>query len=254
MIRRREGGLRARKKEGDDPRFVDLVSKYRDQRPSSHRSIDPMGEGGGGAIVAPRSSPRLASLRDHSPYHLFRPPDHDRSGPIVSTTPPPSSAPPVPTAPPSSGGEGLPPTPTPTPTPPSRTFRTLSALLGGQYIADDDHDAAIYRAGWDRSNGGFRWRPSIHMPRWASRILLEIVSVRVERLQDISEDDARAEGIAYSERFEGYCTGEAEHFNSHDPRQSYFSLWEAINGAGSVAANPWVWVVEFKRIDVAEGS
>ena len=119
---------------------------------------------------------------------------------------------------------------------------------------DDDHDAAIYRAGWDRSNGGFRWRPSIHMPRWASRILLEIVSVRVERLQDISEDDARAEGIAYSERFEGYCTGEAEHFNSHDPRQSYFSLWEAINGAGSVAANPWVWVVEFKRIDVAEGS
>lgn len=97
------------------------------------------------------------------------------------------------------------------------------------------------------------WKPSIHMPRWASRILLEIVSVRVERLQDISEDDAQAEGIAYSERFCGYCIGEAEHFNSHDPRQSYFSLWEAINGAGSVIANPWVWVVEFRRVETTEG-
>ena len=101
-------------------------------------------------------------------------------------------------------------------------------------------------------HGKARWRPSIHMPRWASRILLEIVSVRVERLQDISEDDAQAEGIAYSERFCGYCIGEAEHFNSHDPRQSYFSLWEAINGAGSVIANPWVWVVEFRRVEPTE--
>ena len=60
-----------------------------------------------------------------------------------------------------------------------------------------------------------------------------------------SEADAQAEGIAYSERFGGYCVGQAEHFNSHDPRQSYFSLWEAINGPGSVEANPWVWVVAF---------
>ena len=118
---------------------------------------------------------------------------------------------------------------------------------------DDDHDAAIYRAGWDRSNGGFRWRPPIHMPRWASRILLEITAVRVERLQGISRDDAQAEGIAYSERFEGYCIGEAEHFNCHSPRQSFFSLWEAINGAGSVSANPWVWVIEFKRVETTEG-
>jgi hypothetical protein len=114
---------------------------------------------------------------------------------------------------------------------------------------DDDHDAAIYRADWTRSNGGFRWRPSIHMPRWASRILLEITDVRVERLQDISEADAQAEGIEYSERFEGYCIGEAEHYNSHDPRLSYASLWESINGPGSWAANPWVWVVEFRRIE-----
>ena len=91
-------------------------------------------------------------------------------------------------------------------------------------------------------------RPSIHMPRWASRITLEISGVHVERLQAISEADAQAEGCAYSERFRGYCVGEAEHFNSHDPRQSFFSLWAAINGAGSVDANPWVWVVAFKRV------
>ena len=92
-------------------------------------------------------------------------------------------------------------------------------------------------------------RASIHMPRWASRILLEVTDVRVERLQDISEADAQAEGIEYSERFAGYCIGEAEHYNSHDPRLSYASLWESINGAGSWAANPWVWVIEFRRIE-----
>ena len=85
------------------------------------------------------------------------------------------------------------------------------------------------------------------MPRWASRILLEVTGVRVERLQAISDADALAEGIVYSERFNGYCIGEAEHFHSHDPRQSYFSLWEAINGPGSVEADPWVWCVSFRR-------
>lgn len=94
-----------------------------------------------------------------------------------------------------------------------------------------------------------RRRPSIHMPRWASRILLEITDVRVERVQDISEADAQAEGIEYSERFAGYCIGMAEHYHSHDPRLSYASLWESINGPDSWAANPWVWVVEFRRIE-----
>ena len=97
-------------------------------------------------------------------------------------------------------------------------------------------------------------RPSIHMPRHLSRITLEVTEVRVERLQDISEADAQAEGIAYSERFNGYCIGEAEHFNSHDPRLSYFSLWESINGPGSVEAIPWVWVVEFRRIQQEDSS
>lgn len=104
-----------------------------------------------------------------------------------------------------------------------------------------------YAASEDR--GGLLWRASIHMPRWASRILLEIADVRIERLQDISEDDAQAEGLEYSERFEGYCIGEAEHYNSHDPRLSYASLWESINGPDSWAANPWVWVVTFRRVE-----
>lgn len=77
-----------------------------------------------------------------------------------------------------------------------------------------------------------RCRPSIHMPRTACRITLEITSVRVERLHDISEADALAEGPA------AHCDG---------PWHAYRSLWTLINGPASWDANPWVWVVEFKR-------
>lgn len=89
--------------------------------------------------------------------------------------------------------------------------------------------------------------PSIHMPRWASRITLEITSVRVERLQDISEADALAEGIV-RQPDGGYGLADTTHYHFTDPRQSYFSLWEAINGDGSVDANPWVWAVSFRRL------
>jgi hypothetical protein len=77
------------------------------------------------------------------------------------------------------------------------------------------------------------------MPRWASRILLEIVSVRVERLQDISDADAWAEGIDKAEVLSMPCADGAV--------AAYSVLWEQINGPGSWDANPWVWVVEFKR-------
>lgn len=84
---------------------------------------------------------------------------------------------------------------------------------------------------------GYPWRPSIHMPRWASRILLEITAVRVERVQDISDEQALAEGVDQTNTsIPGYA------------RQRFQDLWESINGAGSWDANPWVWVVEFKRI------
>jgi hypothetical protein len=87
------------------------------------------------------------------------------------------------------------------------------------------------------------------MPRWASRITLDIGGVRVERLQDISEADALAEGIVQL-KDGGYGLPAGEHYHSADPRQSYLSLWETINGPGSVEANPWVWVVEFKRLPI----
>ena len=83
-----------------------------------------------------------------------------------------------------------------------------------------------------------RPRPSIHMPRWASRLLLEILDVRVERLNDISISDAIAEG------YDGSLD------DPIDPSVKWYSrLWESINGAGSWTQNPWVWVVEFRRID-----
>jgi len=81
-----------------------------------------------------------------------------------------------------------------------------------------------------------RWRPSIHMPRWASRITLEITDVRVERLQDISNEDAVAEGIGTP------CDMRYAALDAFKP------LWESINGHDSWEANPWVWVIEFKRI------
>ena len=87
-------------------------------------------------------------------------------------------------------------------------------------------------------------RASIHMPRWASRITLEITAVRVERLQDISEADAQAEGCPIE------CmtpTGDDSGSSIYGPG-GYMALWNDINGPRSWDANPWVWVVEFKRI------
>ncbi|MES4685384.1 hypothetical protein ACSLV1_31915 [Pseudomonas aeruginosa] len=96
-----------------------------------------------------------------------------------------------------------------------------------------------YLALYDSQRGD--WRPSIHMPRWASRILLEITAVRIERLQDISDDQAIAEGIdTHPTGFYGNGCITAG--------GAFLELWESINGDGKWAANPWVWVVEFKRV------
>jgi len=102
-----------------------------------------------------------------------------------------------------------------------------------------DYSASALRRGLDSDGDPYKppsWCPSIHMPRWASRINLEITDVRVERLQDISEDDARAEGI-------------------NNPLGSlalniFPSLWDSINLKRGYGwdSNPWVWVVEFKRL------
>ncbi|HHC4265279.1 hypothetical protein ACRFDV_03910 [Klebsiella pneumoniae] len=95
-----------------------------------------------------------------------------------------------------------------------------------------------------------KWTPSLHMPRWASRILLEITDVRVERLNAISEEDARAEGI-----IDGGCLncGEPEPCGCANPdpdaTDAFAYLWQSIYGQENWNANPWVWVISFKRIE-----
>lgn len=96
-----------------------------------------------------------------------------------------------------------------------------------------------------------KYRSGRFMPRWASRITLEMTGVRVERLQGISEEDAKAEGAWGSD--DSIVGKVAEHFGcdalSVHPSLAFRMLWEQINGPDSWAANPWVWVVEFKRIE-----
>jgi hypothetical protein len=105
-------------------------------------------------------------------------------------------------------------------------------------------DAWVYKADSERSIGAYaavRWKPSIHMPRRASRITIEITGTRPERLQDISKEDVLAEGVTHyddvpvAEMYAGW----------HQP---FAALWEEINGPGSWAGNPLVWVVAFRRI------
>lgn len=83
-----------------------------------------------------------------------------------------------------------------------------------------------------------KWTPAIHMPRWASRILLEITGVRVERLKSISDGDAIREGCSTTDMKSGDCVADV-----------FARLWASIYGDESWNSNPWVWVIEFKRIE-----
>lgn len=114
-----------------------------------------------------------------------------------------------------------------------------------------DDKVIYYSASFDRSTGALKKKPSLFMPKEASRISLEIENIRIERLNDISEKDAIAEGI---EKYDKY--GEYGWVDYRDPfqciycdtaRESYESLWESINGKNSWGINPWVWVIEFKK-------
>lgn len=90
-----------------------------------------------------------------------------------------------------------------------------------------------------------KWTPSIYMPRWASRITLEVTGVRVERVDAISVADVIAEGCAKVDKWDLSCL-------TPDPRQEFMALWDQINEKRGYpwASNPWVWVVEFKRVEV----
>jgi len=114
----------------------------------------------------------------------------------------------------------------------------------------------IYKAGWERVSPG--WKSSRFMPRWASRITLEVVSIRAERLQKISHDDALAEGVpcsAWSEMDwddDDYPTS----YMKRDQRavEEFEELWDRLNGKTYPwSSNPWVWVIEFKVVVPCNG-
>lgn len=111
-----------------------------------------------------------------------------------------------------------------------------------RYVPAEDHCLRIEYAA-TQAHVGEPWRSSIHMPRWASRITLEITNVRVERLQDISAEDTIAEGMVSNLR---------EHDAVIDLRQQFADLWDGLAKPGSRwSDNPWAWVVAFKRVGVA---
>ena len=128
--------------------------------------------------------------------------------------------------------------------------RDLPGFVAIKYFADNQIVGATAGHGLMLKS-----RPSIHMPRSLSRITLEVTAVRVERLQDLSEADAIAEGVARTITGDGwrrYCTDPEQEACGLTPCgsavASFRSLWESISGPSSWTANPWVWVVEFRRV------
>lgn len=122
--------------------------------------------------------------------------------------------------------------------------------MGAIYRADGDDAFDRMPDEWDFMG---KWTPSIHMPRWASRLTLRLTNVRVERLQDISEADAQAEGIEWNPRLDpvgpckwGSVVEPGKGFNS--PVFAFEELWRSMNGPESWEENPWVWALTFKVI------
>lgn len=107
------------------------------------------------------------------------------------------------------------------------------------YKADyPDFEKGFTPEGWDSrppAAGGDRWYPSIHMPKAAARIWLEVTDVRTELLLDISSHDANCEGFTEA--------------GTH-PRAEFLAAWDQLYGSGAAEADPWVWVIEFKQIEV----
>lgn len=119
------------------------------------------------------------------------------------------------------------------------------------WVDNGEDSGFVYRAtdpDWEETDG-WKWKPSLFMPREACRIRLEITDIRVERLNGISESDAIAEGIERwpDGNFKAYGKYAGKYERAVD---SYASLWEKINGQESWAKNPFVWVVEFKKITI----
>lgn len=124
----------------------------------------------------------------------------------------------------------------------------------------DENYGYIYKASengreWESNTKDWKWRPSIFMPKAACRLFLKVTNVRVERLHDISEEDAESEGIDFNnlsdgyldKAFKNYLTGSFDFDEHMGSISSFFTLWESINGKQSLESNPWVWVYEFEK-------
>ena len=153
---------------------------------------------------------------------------------------------------------------------PAYSSRDYKAGLCGPLFLPNGENVAFrgYVANWKNEHPVFKVIPSIHMPKSACRIFLEVVSVRVERLRDISEADAKQEGISIVDQnpvniynnyvfnvknamWPGYGSI-TKTYGFTNPKDSFHSLWESINGHQSWVVNPWVWVVKFKQIEKPE--
>lgn len=117
----------------------------------------------------------------------------------------------------------------------------ITYRAGGERDANDRYTEV---AAWQDRNPRC-WYPSIHMPRWASRITLEVTGVRVERVQAITNEDAIAEGCTGGPGVEGYSEA-----NPADPYEEYAILWDSLNADRGFGwnVNPWVWRIAFRRV------
>lgn len=139
-------------------------------------------------------------------------------------------------------------------------YGSVGDVLWVRETWNQDGNEFFYKADCDINVVG--WKPSIHMPKKAARIWLEITKIRLERFASINEEDAKAEGVEvrhdlkYADRND--MTGYRDYGELHPDGkpywygsaiQSFCSLWKSINGESAIESNPWVWVIEFKRIN-----
>lgn len=123
----------------------------------------------------------------------------------------------------------------------------LSETDGGynfRYFSEFEPELSRQREWAEKNRGSERWKPSLFLPRWASRDTMELVSVRPERLQDICYADVMAEGVPPVPCLDGNMSTEDI---TDIARSVYGRLWESINGDGAWTSNPWVWRIEFRR-------
>lgn len=127
--------------------------------------------------------------------------------------------------------------------------RETFEFIGESGFNDPPENPTDYLYKADSHEPVFKWSPSIYMPKEACRIKLKITEIRIERLLDISKEDAIAEGITGGYTDDGYTwtdyTNDEKTYE--DPRSSYMTLWDSINGKDSHRLNPWVWVISFEK-------